>query len=195
MKKLILASASIYRKQLLSRLGLSFECIAADIDEDSYKNLLSDPQEIAEVLAYEKANKILKSHPDCVIIGSDQLAYIDNQILGKTGSIDGSFQQLKLLSGKTHKLITAFCVLSQDKKEQVINITTLKMKDLSDLQIKNYLRADNPIDCAGSYKLELNGISLFNEIDTSDQTAIIGLPLISLGQVLGGFGFVVPPEN
>lgn len=194
MKKIILASASKYRKELLERLGIDFQCIPADIDEDSFKSKISDPAELAKVLAYEKAKVVFEKHPDAIVIGSDQLGYIDNQILGKTGSFDGSVKQLKLLSGKEHKLLTAYCVISNIKNVLKLNVTKLKMKNLNDLQIKNYLRKDNPFDCAGSYKLELNGISLFENIETVDHTAIIGLPLIELGLDLEEFGVTVPPE-
>lgn len=193
--KLILASSSPYRKDLLKRLGLQFDCIPADIDEDAFKAKINDPEKLVKVLAYEKAKKVFDSHQDAIVLGSDQLAYVDNKVLGKTGSFEKSVNQLKLLSGKTHKLLTAYCIISQEKIIQKLNITSLKMKNLSDSQIKKYLRTDNPFDCAGSYKLELNGISLFDKIDTDDHSAIIGLPLISVGQDLKKFDLIVPPEK
>lgn len=195
MKKLILASGSKYRKELLLRLGLNFECISPDIDEDIWKEKILDPQELTLKLSFEKAKVILDKYPDAVVIGSDQLAHIDGKVLGKTGSLEGSIEQLTLLSNKTHRLITSFCVMNSTKIVIKTNITSLKMKHINHLQIKNYLNMDNPIDCAGSYKLELNGISLFENIDSTDHTAIIGLPLINLGMVLEEFGFVVPPES
>lgn len=194
MKKLILASASVYRKNLLERLGLNFECIPADIDEDLYKEKIKDPEQLVKVLAFEKAKVVFEQNQDAIIIGSDQLAYVNNQVLGKTGSFEASVEQLKLLRNKEHKLLTAFCIMSSSKIVEKTNITTLKMKNLSDLQIKNYLSQDNPFDCAGSYKLELRGISLFEYIDTTDHTAIIGLPLICVGQELIKFGLINPPE-
>ena len=195
MKKIILASASKYRKELLQRLGIEFKCIPADIDEDAYKDKIKDPEELAKTLAYEKAKIVFEQNPDAIVIGSDQLGYIDNQILGKTGSIEGSIEQLKLLSGKSHQLLTAYCVMDSEKNLLKLNKTTLKMKNLTDLQIKNYLREDNPFDCAGSYKLELKGISLFEKIDTVDHTAIVGLPLIELGLDLEKFGLIIPPKS
>lgn len=195
MKKIILASASKYRKELLERLGIDFECIPADIDEDSFKDKISDPEELAKTLAFEKAKVVFDQYPDAIVIGSDQLGYIDNTVLGKTGSFEGSVEQLKLLSGKSHQLLTAYCVMDSVRSVLKLNKTTLKMKNLNDLQIKNYLSADNPFDCAGSYKLELKGISLFEHIDTSDHTSIVGLPLIELGLDLQEFGLVIPPES
>lgn len=197
MKKLILASQSKYRKDLLKRLGVPFECIPANIDEQSFKNKIDDPVELAKTLAYHKAKHVFDLHPnntDIVVIGSDQVAYIDNKVLGKTGSLDKSIQQLQLLRGKTHQLITAYCILSAKKRLDKVNTTTLHMKPLSDLQIKKYLSYDIPFDCAGSYKLESYGISLFEKIDTDDYTAIIGLPLIELGIDLCGFEIKTPPE-
>lgn len=193
MKKIILASASKYRKELLGRLGIEFECIPADIDEDSYKQTIEDPVELAKTLAFEKAKVVFEAHPDAIVIGSDQLGFIEGQVLGKTGGFEKSVEQLKLLRGKEHKLITAYCVIDSVKKILKHNETRLKMKNLNDLQIKNYLSQDNPFDCAGSYKLELMGISLFDRIETSDHTAIIGLPLIELGADLEQFGITVPP--
>ena len=193
MKKLILASASKYRKELLERLGLAFESIASDVDEDVFKQQIKNPQELAATLAHQKAKSILDKHIDAVVIGSDQVAFVDDMILGKTGSLEGSIEQLKLLSGKTHALITAYCVMDQEQSLTKINTTYLKMKSLNESQIKNYLSFDNPFDCAGSYKLEQRGISLFEEIRTEDHTAIIGLPLVQLGVDLEKFGFIIPP--
>lgn len=195
MKKIILASASIYRKELLQRLGIEFECVPANLDEDAYKAKISDPEKLAKTLAYEKAKAILDQYPDAIVIGSDQLGYIDNQILGKTGGMEASIEQLQLLSGRSHQLLTAYCIIDSNKSVIKLNKTTLKMRNLNDLQIKNYLSEDNPFDCAGSYKLELKGISLFEKIDTTDHTAIVGLPLIELGLDLESFGLIIPPES
>lgn len=192
MKKLILASSSPYRKALLERLGLKFECISPDVDEDKFKDLIKDPIELAQTLAKEKAMAIAKSHPEAIIIGSDQLLHFEGQNLGKAGTLEKAFDQLKMLSGKSHQLVTSFCILHPEGEHLETNVTTLKMRNLSDAGIKNYLISDNPIDCAGSYKLELKGISLFEKIDTDDHTAIIGLPLLSVGSVLIGLGIEIP---
>ncbi|MBC76764.1 MAG: septum formation protein Maf [Halobacteriovoraceae bacterium] len=192
MSKIILASSSPYRKALLERLNFEFECISPDLDEDAYKAKISDPIKLAETLAFEKANVIFKQHPDSIVIGSDQLVDFEGEILGKAGNLDNAFQQLKRLSGKPHNLITSYCVLSKGKKHIQTVKTTLTMRQLNDEQIKKYLRNDNPIDCAGSYKLELKGISLFDKIETDDHTAIVGLPLLSLGTYLSEIGLSIP---
>ena len=192
MSKIILASSSPYRKALLERLNVEFTCQSPDLDEDSYKQRISDPVKLAETLAFEKANAIFKPNPDSIVIGSDQLVDFEGEILGKAGDLDRAFNQLKRLSGKSHRLITSFCVLSNDNSYTKTVKTTLTMRQLKDEQIKKYLRFDNPIDCAGSYKLELKGISLFDKIETDDHTAIVGLPLLSLGTYLSSIGIPIP---
>lgn len=191
--KIILASSSKYRKELLSKLGLSFECISPDVDEDSIKlnNNLSFKDK-AVALAILKANTIAENYPDAIVIGSDQICHDDNKIFSKSGSIERSFEILKSLSGKIHYLTTAYCIKKANKTITHANVTTLKMRKLSDLQIKNYLSIDKPIDCAGSYKLEQNGISLFESVQTDDYTAIIGLPIIQLGNDLSLLGISIP---
>lgn len=191
--KIILASASKYRKELLEKLGISFECIAADIDETPIKNRydLSIEQRAIE-LACAKAKAIQVDYPNSLVIGSDQICHMDNEIFSKSGSIEKSQEILEKLSGKTHYLSTAYCIAHSDIYVTHINTTALKMRNLSSLQIKKYLRLDNPIDCAGSYKLELNGISLFEKVETQDYTAIVGLPLVQLGNDLNKMGITVP---
>ena len=195
MPNLILASKSPYKKELLSRLGLKFETQNSQVDESKYKQNYSSIQELAEILATAKAQAIVEKTQDAVIIGADQICYFEGTILSKTKSLEKSFEQLMRMQGKEHQLFTSYAILKGIKKIVKTNITTLKMRTLTELQVKNYLSADNPIDCAGSYKLELKGISLFDKIDTSDQTAIVGLPLISLADDLNILGFSVPPEH
>lgn len=195
MTKIILASTSKYRKELLLRLGLEFDCIAPNVDEDIHKKNISNPLELAETLGKLKAMAVYEKHQDALVIGSDQLAECNGTILSKPKTIEKAVEQLIFLNNKEHRLITSYTVLFNGKSTTKTNITTLKMRKLSEPQIKNYLRKDIPFDCAGSYKLELNGISLFANIETTDQTAIIGLPLISLANTLNEMGITVPPEN
>jgi len=194
MKEIILASKSVYRKQLLERLGIAFTCSESDFDETPLKKSIKDPVELTQKLAIAKAQKVQMLHNHAIIIGSDQVCYHNGKVLGKTGSIDKSFEQLKSMQGSTHELITSYCILFDGQEIVRTNITKLEMRKLSDLQIKNYLSSDNPVDCAGSYKLELNGISLMSNIETSDYTAIIGLPLVCLANDLNKIGVLVPPE-
>ena len=191
-EKIILASASPYKKELLMRLGINFESIDSKIDEDFYKAQNKDPINLTQILATKKAEAIHQHHQDAVIIGADQICLFQGKILGKTHSIEKSYEQLMDMQSREHSLITSFCILSGSKKVIKTNTTILKMKSLTSAQIKNYLRKDNPIDCAGSYKLELKGISLMEKIETDDHTAIVGLPLIMLGNELTKLGFEVP---
>lgn len=195
MSKIILASSSPYRKALLERLGISFECVSPNVNEDSFKEKISDPIELAETLAKEKASAVAKDYPDAIVIGSDQLLHFEGKNFGKSGTQEKAFEQLTMLSGKTHQLITSWSIKNSLIIHTETNITTLKMRILTENDIKNYLSADNPVDCAGSYKLELKGISLFEKIETSDHTAIVGLPLLALGSYLRSLGINVPGSN
>ncbi len=194
MAQIILASKSPYRKQLLEQLGIEFDCMDAQIDEGLLKQTISDPVQLTRELALQKALAVSENRPNSLIIGSDQVCYFKGKIFGKTGSYEGSFAQLKILQGSPHELITSYVIINNEKRIFNTVKTTLYMRDLDDLQIKNYLSTDNPIDCAGSYKLEKKGISLFSKIETPDHTAIIGLPLIGLGNDLKKFGIVIPPR-
>ena len=194
-KKIILASTSKYRKELLERLGIDFECMNPNVDEEIHKKNISDPLELAETLGRLKAEAVYERYPDALVIGSDQLAECNGTRLSKPKTMEKAVEQLIFLNNKEHRLITSYTVIFNGKSTTKTNITTLRMRKLSEPQIKYYLRKDIPFDCAGSYKLELNGISLFANIETSDQTAIIGLPLISLANTLNELGVMVPPEN
>ena len=195
MHKLILASKSPYKKELLMRLGIHFDTVDADIDEAKYKENLNNIQEVAEKLAIEKALAVQRQFQDAVIIGADQICFFEGRILSKTNNVNKSFEQLMKMQGKEHELYTSYAIVKENSSIVKTILTKLQMRNLNEKQIKNYLREDNPIDCAGSYKLELKGVSLFRIIETSDQTAIVGLPLISLGNDLNKMGFSVPPER
>lgn len=195
MKKIILASKSPYRKELLQRLGTSFECQNSNVDEDILKSQIDDPIKLSVELSIAKAKSVQMDNPDAIIIGSDQICYFQGEMLGKTGSLDKSELLLQRLQGREHHLYTSYAIISGDALRTHTNKTTLKMRELSPEQIKKYLRDDNPIDCAGSYKLELKGISLFSEIRTDDSTAIVGLPLLKLGTDLNQMGIQVPANQ
>ena len=193
MKKLILASKSPYRKALLERLGVEFETRASGFDEAPLKELISDPIELTQKLSLEKA-KASYTGTDELLIGSDQVCVFKGEILGKPGNFENATRQLELLSGDKHQLITSYVIWGNDTSITRTNITTLKMRQLSPVQIKNYLNADNPVDCAGAYKLELKGISLMESIETTDHTAITGLPLMELAGDLVKLGYSVPSQ-
>lgn len=191
-KKLILASQSPYRKELLERLGVSFECISPNIDEDKAKDIEPDVFKLTQLLAKQKSKVIAAAHPGAVIIGSDQAIILDNIIYSKPGTIQNAVKQLESLSGKTHKLVTAVCISHMDKDIEFSHTTHLTMRKLSKDELLAYVERDMPLDCAGSYMIEKAGISLFEKVETTDFTSIIGLPLIELTTHLKSLGFSIP---
>jgi|SaaInlStandDraft_6_1057023.scaffolds.fasta_scaffold07931_4 septum formation protein len=182
--KIVLASQSPYRRALLERLKVSFSTCAPDFKEDSLKDKNLPVEKLCRALALEKAKSVQHMFKQEVIIGSDQIAVFNNEFLNKPGSPKNAINQLKKLSGSMHKLYTSLCVLHNGNIYEHVNITELHMRPLSDQQILSYVQKDNPIDCAGSYKLEKAGIALFNAINTTDSSAIVGLPMIELTSIL-----------
>lgn len=193
MTRLILASASPYRKALLDRLNLPFEGIASSVDEDKYKEEIKDAFELTKVLAQAKARSIFINHQDAYVIGGDQVSLFNHEILGKPHTEENAIKQLLKLQGKSHELVTATTLLGPDGYEKTwVETIKLTMRPLSESEIKRYVQAERPLDCAGSYKIEGLGISLFEKIEGHDQTAIIGMPLMSLSSRLREVGFQVP---
>ena len=199
MPPIVLASTSIYRKELLSRLGVNFICEKPTCDEEFEKeNLLAlrkTPKEIAAALALAKAHSVLTKMSQSVIIASDQLISFQDKILGKPHTKDEAHLQLRSLAGKTHELITAVVILTPQQIYTINHISKMSVKDLTDTEITNYIAADNPIDCAGSYKIEKSGIGLFSNVETSDFTAIQGLPLIWVSTKLKEIGYELFSQN
>jgi septum formation protein len=190
---LILASTSRYRKALLERLGLPFSALAPACDEEALKDPRWSPQETAERLALAKARSLADHHPGAVVIGSDQVCALGNDILHKPGTPDNAVRHLQRLSGQTHDLITALAVIAPDGSVRThTDITRLTMRPLTAEALQRYVAADQPLDCAGAYKLELRGITLFSTIVSADQTAIVGLPLMALTGILTDLGFAIP---
>lgn len=179
---ILLASTSKYRKALLERLCVPFECQAPICDENSFKKIISDPVELAVRLAHVKAQSL--ATPDNTVIGGDQVAALEQEILGKPGTPEKAFTQLKKLQGRRHRLITAVCVIHKMQAHPLLNITELELRPLSDDEIRAYIAIDQPLDCAASYKIEKSGIALMKSIQCEDFSAIEGLPLISLSQLL-----------
>lgn len=192
MRKIILASSSKYRRKLLSRILRRFDAVAPDLDEKSYHSPELSPQALAELLAKEKAQAILKKFPEAVVIGSDQLVSFENTILGKPGTKQNAVVQLENFSGKSHELITAVCVCDKENCFVETNITKLTMKRLTHDSIQRYVDRDMPLDCAGSYKIEKLGITLFDNLKTEDPTAIEGLPLTIVVRLLSKLGVHIP---
>ncbi len=189
---LILASTSPYRKALLEQLGLPFQCMAPLFDEECWKDSDLAPVELVTELAQQKALSIAVSHPQAVVVGSDQMAVSEGKLLGKPGSREGAMEQLSALSGKSHELLTAVALCHKSQVITFLNRTRLSMRNLDLEQIERYVDADEPWDCAGAYKIESRGISLFEEIETQDHTAIQGLPLMELSSQLLRLGYPIP---
>ena len=186
---LILASTSKYRGALLSQLGWPFEAMAPGVDEEKVKERNLSPLELALELSRLKAQAIFVKHPYACVIGSDQVCNLAGKILDKPGSVDKAREQLSLMQGKSHELITAVTILTPKTEITFHNLTKLRMRELTVREIAQYVEADSPLDCAGSYKLESRGIKLFRKIEMDDQTSIIGLPLIQLTEQLLTLGY------
>lgn len=189
---LILASTSRYRYELLSRLAVEFTAVAPNVDEDSFKNKSLDPVELAKTLALEKARAVARNNPHATVIGSDQVAALGETILDKPGTASNAKAQLTLMSGKNHALHTAVALVHPKGEVVFIESAELYMKNLTEAQIDRYITSDNPLDCAGSYKIESLGITLFDKIQTQDFTSITGLPLMLLSQQLNLIGYELP---
>lgn len=183
--KIILASSSIYRRELLKRIVSNFEFISPDIEESQKDN--ESPIKMALRLSEEKAKKIAESSvTNSIIIGCDQTAVVENIILQKPMTYENAFKQLRFLSGKVVKFYSAFCVLNNNNQTVVSDYSEFeaKYKLLSDELIDKYLKKDEPYFCVGSIKSESYGITLLENIKNDDPTSIIGLPLIKISKIL-----------
>jgi septum formation protein len=190
--EIVLASTSTYRRVLLDRLGLPFRCLSPRCDEESEKGQESDARRLAERLALAKAASLQADEPDAVIIGCDQLVSLHDRIFGKPGTVARAIEHLSTMAGRTHQLFTALVVVYRERIIHHTDVTTLRMRSLSQAAIERYVAADQPLDCAGSYKLESQGITLFDRIETDDHTAITGLPLLALVSILRDLGYEIP---
>ena len=183
--KIVLASSSIYRKELLSRIINDFECISPDINEQQESG--ETAREMALRLSVEKARKVAELvDENTFVIGCDQTAYTDNVLLQKPMYFENAFKQLKFLSGKKVNFYSAFCLLNNKDKNVIADCSEFSVhyRTLEDAEIKNYLEADKPYNCVGSIKSESLGITLLDNIHNDDPSAIIGLPLIKLSKIL-----------
>lgn len=177
-RQLILASTSVYRRQLLERLRLPFTVIASDVDEAALPN--EAPAQLACRLALAKAQAVAVQHPDSVVIGSDQVADLNGEALGKPETHARAVAQLQRMRGQTvifQTAVSVVCLATGFAKTELAQVK-VQFKHLSDLQIERYLLAEQPYDCAGSAKSEGLGIALLARIDNDDPTALVGLPLI-----------------
>lgn len=191
MRNLILASSSPFRRQILDKLQLEYSCISPDIDESAKKS--EKPEDLVARLAVEKAKKIAETQKDCLIIGSDQVAVLGNEILGKPHTHENAVAQLKKLSGHRVTFLTGLALINSETGSVQSETVPfyVEFRDLSDTVIENYLRAETPYNCAGSFKSEALGIVLFDKLEGEDPNTLMGLPLIRLVRLLENEGFNV----
>lgn len=189
---LVLASTSVHRRQLLERLGLSFECAAPGVDEAPLAG--ESPAALATRLARAKALAVAGERHDAIVIGSDQVALRGEQVLGKPGDPERCRAQLAASSGCELTFLTAVCVVAAGGAPtfEHVDRTIVQMRNLDDAEIARYVAQDRPWDCAGGFKAESLGVALMSRIETVDPTALTGLPLIWLAGVLRDCGLSVP---
>ena len=187
-RQLILGSTSRYRRELLERLRIPFQVVAPDVDETPLPQ--ESPIDLAERLALAKAKAVAAQFPQAVVIGSDQVADLNGQSLGKPGTHDKAVAQLRMMRGQTVVFQTAVAVVCLETGFEQLSLAAVRVKfrDLTDEEIENYLLIEQPYDCAGSAKSEGLGIALLDSIDSDDPTALIGLPLIRTCQMLRAAG-------
>jgi septum formation protein len=190
--KLVLGSTSSYRKKLLERFGIPFTVAAPNVDETPLPG--ESAIELVRRLARSKAEVVAQRSTKSLVVGSDQLAVCGRDALGKPGSGERAIAQLKSLSGQRVVFHTAIHVVNSESgaNEGYVDLTTVHFRKLSDEEIRRYITRDKPYDSAGGFKIEALGITLFDRVESSDPTALIGLPLIWLAGALRRHGFTLP---
>jgi len=189
---IVLGSSSVFRKLTLEKLQLPFIQHSPEIDETPLEN--ETPPQMIERLSLLKAKEVAKTHPDKIIIASDQCATFNNRPIGKPHTHENAVKQLKVFSGHAIVFYTGLVVIDPRDQQtyQVMDTTTVHFRNLSDLTIENYLLAEQPYQCAGSFKSEGLGITLFEGIESKDPNALIGLPLIELTSLFAEMGITLP---
>jgi len=192
MRTLLLASTSPYRRALLARLALPFEVVSSEVPEDEVANERAETR--AQRLARAKAEAVAHQYPEAIVIGGDQVAALNERVLRKPGQASRCREQLAALSGSTAYFHTACALIGEHAHVNLSHLdsTRVVFRSLQGVEIERYIEREQPFDCAGSFKAEALGISLFTSIDSSDPTALIGLPLIWLAHALRGCGYGVP---
>lgn len=176
-KKIILASKSPRRKELMELLKLPFEVIVSDIDE--YINHNNDLRKEIEKLSYQKAYAVFKDHKDALVIGSDTIVKIDNTALGKPSTVEDAKRMLQTLSNNTHEVVTGVTILVDDKVETFSNVSKVTFYPLTDKEIDEYIKTNEPMDKAGAYAIQGDGAKFIKSID-GDYYTIVGLPIAEL---------------
>ncbi len=190
-RALMLGSTSRYRRELLQRLQLPFEVAAPEVDETPHS--AESPAALARRLALAKAHAVAKKFPEAVVIGSDQVADLDGEPIGKPGSHDRATVQLRRMRGRVVIFQTAVAVVCHATAFEQLDLAPVRVKfrDLTDAEIESYLQAEQPYDCAGSARSEGLGIALLDAIDSDDPTALVGLPLIRTCRMIRAAGIKV----
>lgn len=190
--RLVLASTSAYRRMLLERLLVPFETAKPEVDETPLPD--ETPAATANRLALEKALAVAHRMDDALVIGSDQVAHIGNEVFGKPGTVERAHAQLRRMSGNTVIFHTALAVVNARSGEQLIDSvpTEVRFRTLSEDEIVRYVEKEMPLDCAGSAKSEGLGITLLEALSGDDPTALVGLPLIALSRMLRSQGIALP---
>ncbi len=195
-RALILGSTSVYRKELLGRLRIPFGTVSPEVDETPLPD--ETPIDLAQRLALAKAQAVAQRHPGAVVIGSDQVADLNGEPLGKPGTHARAVAQLQRMRGQTVVFQTAVAVVCLETgfSQAALAPVRVVFRDVSDAEIENYLQAEQPYDCAGSAKSEGLGIALLDSIDSDDPTALVGLPLIRTARMLraAGLELLAAPE-
>jgi len=189
---IFLASSSRYRRSLLDRFLDDYEAVSPDVDESNVDGL--EPDELAAQLARKKAEAVSANAPQALIIGADQLAVLDDRVLGKPGGHQKAVEQLIAASGKTVRFLTAVCILDpvSRKRYEHIDTTIVRFRKFDRRLAETYLRHDEPYDCAGSFKVEGAGFVLFESVKADDPTALIGLPMIWVAGRMLELGYLLP---
>ena len=188
---IILASGSIYRKQQLLSLGIQFTVQSPGVDETA--DIDETPEQLAQRLAIAKASKVKAHNPATCVIGSDQVCAFGQQVYGKPGTAEQAIKQLETFSNNCVEFFTALCVLNDTGQPLVhVDVTQVKFRALSTQEIKRYIEIEQPLDCAGSFKVESLGLSLFESVSSEDPSALMGLPLIKLCEYLRFSGYQIP---
>lgn len=189
---IVLGSTSRYRAELLRRLLADFTQAAPGVDEASLPD--EAPAARALRLAIAKAEAVARFHPQALVIGSDQVAELGGEVLDKPGTPERAHQQLRASSGRTVHFHTALCLLDArtGARHTHVDLTRAVFRELDDDEIARYVERESPLDCAGSFKCEALGISLFERIETTDPSALVGLPLIALARLLRAAGYAIP---
>lgn len=193
--RIVLASKSPQRKKLFEQLGLEFEILVSDIEENLDLNL--SPEEVARTLAYQKAKNVAdKVGKEALVIGSDTIVVIENEILGKPSCEDDIYDMLRKLSGNTHRVITGICAIDTSNDSSIVDnsISYVKMREISDDEIKSYIDSKEPFGKAGSYAVQGLGAIFIEKIEGS-YSGIVGLPVFDLDRILKRYGIDVLGEN